>query len=791
MSSLLSHICPQQPGLKSPKKKCTKRKAANIDLKAAKPKRTRAQHSVVPPPSVTASTVDESQQTRRSGCLGAGKGDRNIQLERLDAILDAPARTSQPKGSNSLDSNIPANPAASELPHKDCGSCSKKKQPPPPYNISEQPILNTMMINTPIPNAPIFNTTIPNTTIPNTTIPNAKIPRARPKTKTVAPPLSMESGSNKPTFLQCEDGGRFGFSQPIVPPGTEPDLQMLNNSFIAAAKETHVASDALQHHFPIITSNPSGSCLASGGDLSQPVFLRMTSTTAADTLFYQNLDPTLRPTGPQSTASECSDSGKGDSSESSDNDDEDEQIGWGAVGGHCTKHLSASLTIGYFDGIWHQCTFHPFPAMPNITRTRPDDNPIPRTLGPATFPRFGLSLCPVRSHASPLRHSAHPGFSGEEQPSQPRVVSPRPPDFQFQFSCDEDDQMAEKALSVGTGLSDSSASADDRIAPKPDDVLNLRHQKNGHPQMPNPELLDLFRRAETNTSNTKVNMQAVKVTAKSKVSEGSNATQLGWYGPRWKSFLEDAKVECRAQQALDNPFPKLEDLPYTVTESLSVSLIQWLKNGGQVEADVWPAHKSDMSRLLYDDSATWCSDLKKITIAITPSVYSLVPPATIPVQERAAWVQNAAMDWLDDSLFLHDGVDKLGKTRNFAHPGLHEATILFLHTGSYCIARRRPEIFRKEIPLTCFTLVCTTFNCVFNGLIKNGNGKSFLNFTAKKYKPIYLTMLQLLCEVMEDPYHGPRLVLQLHARAEAGWAKSCKLDGIDPSKCCHLRIQLD
>ncbi|KAG2139772.1 hypothetical protein DEU56DRAFT_912036 [Suillus clintonianus] len=241
--------------------------------------------------------------------------------------------------------------------------------------------------------------------------------------------------------------------------------------------------------------------------------------------------------------------------------------------------------------------------------------------------------------------------------------------------------------------------------------------------MPNPKLLDLLQCAETNTSTAKVNMQAVKVAAKSKASEGPNATQLGWYGPCWKGFLEDAKVECRAQQALDNPFLKLEDLLYTVTKSLSVSLVQWLKNGSQVEADVWPAHKSDMSRLLYDDLATWCSNLKKKRL-LSPShllctVLSPQPPS--PFRSAQLGFKNTAMDWLDDSLFLRDGVDKLGKTRNFAHPGLREATILFLYTGSYCIARRRPEIFRKEIPLTCFALVCTTFNCVFDGLVKNRN----------------------------------------------------------------------
>ncbi|KAG1875908.1 hypothetical protein C8R48DRAFT_768762 [Suillus tomentosus] len=181
------------------------------------------------------------------------------------------------------------------------------------------------------------------------------------------------------------------------------------------------------------------------------------------------------------------------------------------------------------------------------------------------------------------RHSTHPGFSGEERPSQPQVVSALPPDFEFQYSRDEDDQVAEKHLAVNSYSSDST---DVRSAPEPDDVLKLHHEKNGHPQMPDSELLDLLRVAETTTTNSKVNLQVAKASVKSKEVEGPNATQLGWYGPRWKSFLENAKGECRAQQALENPFPKLvEDLPISITESLSASLVSWLKNGGQIEPE--------------------------------------------------------------------------------------------------------------------------------------------------------------------------------------------------------------
>lgn len=47
----------------------------------------------------------------------------------------------------------------------------------------------------------------------------------------------MEASDIQPSFYQCEAGTRFGFSQHIVPLATEPDLQALNNLYVAAARE--------------------------------------------------------------------------------------------------------------------------------------------------------------------------------------------------------------------------------------------------------------------------------------------------------------------------------------------------------------------------------------------------------------------------------------------------------------------------------------------------------------------------------------------------------------------------
>ncbi|KAG2134451.1 uncharacterized protein EDB93DRAFT_1107351 [Suillus bovinus] len=213
-----------------------------------------------------------------------------------------------------------------------------------------------------------------------------------------------------------------------------------------------------------------------------------------------------------------------------------------------------------------------------------------------------------------------------------------------------------------------------------------------------------------------------------------------------------------------------------------LNLAEWLEGSKQVEPGLWPDYKPDMAKLLYKDLSTWRSDLKKIAVAIAPTMYSLIPPPK---------VQNTTKELLDDSLFLCNGVDELGKTNNAAHPALWEAAISFFYTGSYCVACRRPEIFKKEIPLNSLALICTAYHCVLDSFIKNGNGKSFPKYSAKEYSTNYQSMIALLKDVKNDPYHGPKLMWQLREWAAEGWTESCKLDRRDTTKHNHLRVILD
>jgi hypothetical protein len=62
--------------------------------------------------------IASQQPTQYSGCPGTGTGGRISQLEIIGALLNVPACTNQPKGSTSLDSSVPTNLLAPELPRK-------------------------------------------------------------------------------------------------------------------------------------------------------------------------------------------------------------------------------------------------------------------------------------------------------------------------------------------------------------------------------------------------------------------------------------------------------------------------------------------------------------------------------------------------------------------------------------------------------------------------------------------------------------------------------------------------
>ncbi|KAG2112661.1 uncharacterized protein F5147DRAFT_650814 [Suillus discolor] len=400
------------------------------------------------------------------------------------------------------------------------------------------------------------------------------------------------------------------------------------------------------------------------------------------------------------------------------------------------------------------------------------------------------------------RHSDHPGFSREEPPLHTRLPPSccLTPDFDFTFSRDEDDMATQASLggvansarqpgmesrdpsdvqwyNASQGLLDSMQGRQQlqdaelmvflsAVTSKPQDALKRHHNKNGQPRLPDPNTLELLHQVTESDKPT----QNSRIKRSKEPNDGPKPTQLTWYGPHWTSFLEDAKGECRTEHALQNPFPTLiKDLPASVTEVLVAVLVAWDQEGKQFKAGIWPQQKPNMARLLYDDLATWRSDLKKSVMSIAPVQYSLIPLPLVPTQLCAEWIEKAAAALLANSLFLRHGVDNM----------------------------RQPDIFRNQLPLSCLALVGTAVLFLYYSIVsstvseKNGNGKYYPKFTAKEYGPIYRKMLQLLKDILKDRYHGPILLVQLREWAQVGWAEISKINGAIESGHNHLQIILD
>ncbi|KAG2122773.1 hypothetical protein DEU56DRAFT_917668 [Suillus clintonianus] len=790
----------------SPKKSKGKRKVQDLDNgpPAGRVKKTRTPKSHPAPltdnhpaPSTDNHPAPSGELSgpRRSGRSNAGTGGRNVQLEKLDSVFDASARKRLLKGSTSLGADIPRNPQA---PDARKSRKPRKATAPPPYAPADA---NSMDVSE-------------------------------------ASDSQRGHDTSQPPQAQ----------RPTVPPDTQPNLFALNNPYAAARSEqVPYGSKAIPATYnPYVATLPSAPSLVASAHL-EPRFLNATvNQPAGPAIIPEHLiDPALRtraspldantcsvptfsnttqyvnppfiqsaalPRLPQSVAlSDTSDVEDGSDESSAEEDtgaededaDGDADIGnWGAVRGRHTIH-------------------------PGFSEERPPQPPPnPRALTPEFD--FQYSRDEDEGHAAASLASAQPrnnvqysrnevntaGFSEERPPQPPPNPCALTPEFDFQYSRDEDEGHAAASLASAqprnnvrysrneVNIAANLTSAQQKPRPKPkrtrsdvleqpqkqNDVLEQHQKKNGLRRLPDPEYLETLRQ------QSEINVQRENQHEVPQSRSEARPTQLGWYSTGWKVFLEEAKGECRTVHTLTNPFPTLAgDLPKSITGVLSALKIEWEKNGKQVESGVWPAQQSNMARLLYDDLATWRSELKKVVISLTPIMLDLIPPIEIPAQERPAWVAIRAKTLRRDSLFLRNGFDINGKTNNFANPALREAVVIFYYTGSYRLARRRPDLFRKRLPITCLALVSAAFDCVLLGFSTNGTGKTFPKFTVKEYGQIYKEMMTMIESILLDPYHGPKLIEQLEDWAAYGWSEGLKVDGGYglETKHEHLKVVLD
>ncbi|KAG2079814.1 uncharacterized protein F5147DRAFT_661645 [Suillus discolor] len=627
---------------------------------------------------------DELGGTRHSEHSNAGTGGRNSQLEKLDAVLEQPSRKRSSKGSTTFGADVSKNPQAPDS-RKGKGHKSRKVAAPPPYAPADVNLVDASQASNTQQDVPKM-TIVPPGTEPNLQALNNPYVAAMIGTAAARPPTN----SSVPSLI------------PHAP--LEPNSQVLNNPYVAAMIGTAAARPPTNSSVPsLIPSAPL-----------EPRFLD------AIKYYYQ---PATSPQMPEHFI------------------DPALRIQPSSLGvGGCLEPSVPNVTQYNIQPMFKGTALPRLPEGPTGPALQPQNRP------PPISDRSDLDGSDENDESSMDKYNKE----GVKDAGEDDIVgwgadfrrNNHLSHFKIHYSHNEDENGAAASLTsvqlqphVQNSRKDDAAANLVLTQPKVDDVLKKHQKKNGQRRLPDPEALEVLRQ------QTETDVQQEAPTSRSE----AKPTQLGWYGTGWKGFLEDAKAECRAVHALENPLPSLtHDLTRSIMEVLLSVKLAWEQAGKQVETGVWPAQKSNMARLLYDDLATWRSELKKVVISLAPSILGLVPPAEVPALERPAWVSHEASRQRKDSLFLRGGFD-------------------------------------------------ANYDCGLLGFKKNGTGKVFPKFTAKEYKTEYEEMLEMMGIVLDDAYHGPKLVKQLREWAAYGWLEGLKVDsrGSLEMKRTHLKVVLD
>ncbi|KAI6008822.1 hypothetical protein F5J12DRAFT_782254 [Pisolithus orientalis] len=551
------------------------------------------------------------------------------------------------------------------------GGCSAGQNAKPKSNVAPPPYM-----------PPIVNGPIPADMPPN------PIPQS---STAVATPVFHQH----PT-----DSHHFGFSVPaqqrghIMPPGMEPDLQVLNNPYIATiwgdqvpnntshppTLQPNYQSQFIPHQLPATVPN---SCIDPSLDSS----LSSRQTLATTDVHHKSLEK-LSSEGSseeelESLSNNPLDTEVGKVSSSEFDKDEDDAFGWGATN---------------------------------------------------------------------LRQSTHPGFSQEMMTSNPICHNSLPPDHEFQYSHNKDDNAALQSLQSKDKAQPEGSQCGTVV-----DILECHHHTNGHP-VPNHDLLTL-----AHDSVNKI-FQCARAPHNSKKAKDEDPlpSQLRFYKAVWKDCLKDAKQECRAAHALSNPFPsKSHDLNLSITEALVTVIVEWNQHGVQFEDGYWPDHKQDMACLLLGDISTWHLESKLVTLATTPSTFNLIPPSDVAPWVHVQWIETAATKLLDNSLFLQDSFNE-----------------------------NHPESFNNSVPLSCLALVTAAYHCVLDRFAQNATGKMMPQFSVKAYNSIFHGMMKVLNDILCNPYHSTRLCDQLSQWVKEGWAALQEVDS-NVERYQHIQAVLD
>ncbi|KIK16144.1 hypothetical protein PISMIDRAFT_16015 [Pisolithus microcarpus 441] len=306
--------------------------------------------------------------------------------------------------------------------------------------------------------------------------------------------------------------------------------------------------------------------------------------------------------------------------------------------------------------------------------------------------------------------------------------------------------------------------------------VNARHQsRNRRPCPPSPTYLEDIVSGEKHPSKKLHSNVVSQVQGRLHSEEdcSGDSTSLvserhTFFGPLWCKLLGEAKARMWLYVATEVPFLCHEmAIDGVCMEILVEMVIKYEDDGLELEAGFYPEHKRSMATILFNDTQTFRSEIKKVAMRIVPFKYGLYPPKTIDDNaERIDFVKKKATQLLESARYLHRDLDSLGRTSNFAHSTLKK-TCLAVY---YCTSSKSLHQFAKfqeSVPVKVLALVAAIIRSVLTTFKKHGVAKNE-TLCGDEIEDACNNITRLIDQVWYDNYHGSKLDKMLREWAKAG-----------------------
>ncbi|KAI5983215.1 hypothetical protein EDD15DRAFT_2376782 [Pisolithus albus] len=267
---------------------------------------------------------------------------------------------------------------------------------------------------------------------------------------------------------------------------------------------------------------------------------------------------------------------------------------------------------------------------------------------------------------------------------------------------------------------------------------------------------------------TFVNERHGKYSKMAKADVVVRPTTLAFFGPLWCKLLDEAKRRVRLHVATEVPFLHREmAIDGICMEILVEMVIKYEEEGLELEAGYYPEHRRSMATILYNDTQTFRSEIKKAAVRIVPFEYCLYPPENIEDNaKRIEFVKKKATQLLEGARYLRGDVDSLGRASNFAHPALKKICLAVYYCASSKSLHQFIE-FQTSVPDKALALVAAIVRSVLMTFKKHGAIKNE-SLCGEEVEDAYNNLTSLIDQVWHDSYHGNKLERMLREWARAG-----------------------